>query len=132
MKKIFIILLVIATMGLVACKTNKTDVSDVSTTIDVTDPEWELPIDMAVDGTTDGEAVTPDTTVPDTTQPENTQTTTEPTEPPVETPTEKPTENKTTSGAIELPFISGQEMRHTGFSLVPFTLNIHKELYYDL
>lgn len=107
MKKIFIILLVIATMGLVACKTNKTDVSDVSTTIDVTDPEWELPIDMAVDGTTDGEAVTPDTTVPDTTQPENTQTTTEPTEPPVETPTEKPTENKTTSGAIELPFISG-------------------------
>lgn len=126
MRKIIVFLLVLAAMGLTACKNEKAGVPDASISGNVTEPDWELPIDVAIEGTTDGETATPGTTVPDTTQDEEgttkpdsknppatkpgTETTTEPegtepvttqttTKPEVTEPvTEKPTEKPNQSG----------------------------------
>lgn len=137
MKKVIVLLVVLSLLMLCACKsdnhselpdtTDAPDAADVQTDpIDKepndTDPvgnetagEWETPIDIddffqQEDVTTAGDATEPDATEPEQTTAPTVEPTTPPTEPEQTEPeTSEPETTKKTnsSGAIELPFISG-------------------------
>lgn len=138
MKKLIVLLMIISLLGLCACNAQlnvdvsvDTNPSEATTDpVNETLPDWELPVDVDDDFTTNAEETTEDTdaeqgsgdpveTPIDTTQKptESTQdptdeetdpaTTVAPTEPPTEAPTEAPVQVGTSSGGIELPWIPG-------------------------
>lgn len=137
MKKVIVLMVVLSLLMLCACKrdvspetpditdtagaeniqTNPTDKepNDTDPVGNETSGEWETPIDIddffqQEDVTTAGDATEPDATEPEQTTAPTVEPTTPPTEPEQTEPeTSEPETTKKTnsSGAIELPFISG-------------------------